>query len=83
MFLKKLLDPETQHPDDPEYSYMKLTDNLVDRNSTVLRSQVTFEVIYSAGTFPRELEFSAFHPVEEAPKVYEDWELETVKTRYL
>lgn len=69
MFLKRLLDEP----------YLSLTDFLVDKNSTVLRSTITFETMVS-DEFPRELAFGSFHPVEEVERVYDDWELQSVRT---
>ena len=58
MYLKKLVEqPET-------HKYMKITDHLVDANSTVLKGTVTIEILVT-DIFPREVEFSDFHPVEE------------------
>ena len=69
MYLKKLLD-------DP---YLLITDYLVDRNNTVLRTKITIELLHSQ-EYPREISFGNFHPVEVEERIYDDWEIESVRT---
>ena len=69
MYLKNLIDEP----------YLLITDYLVDRNSTVLKSRITVELLHSQ-EYPREISFGNFHPVEVEERIYDDWEIESVRT---
>lgn len=70
MYLKKLL----------EEPYLVISDYLVDRNSSILvNTKISVELLVS-DTFPKEISFNDFRPVEIEERVYDRWELESVRT---
>ncbi|XP_066910478.1 otoferlin-like [Clytia hemisphaerica] len=62
-----------------EEPWVPITDYLVDVNNTIIRSEISIELLY-VDEFPRDKDvnsFEVFRPIEVKMRVLEDWELES------